>query len=143
MGYHADVFNGIAALLRAALPTSTPVLDAISTNETEVAKYAQSVVVLRESIEYEPHPEINPDTAIADQGEEWSWALYLTSGGGAPRRADRAKYVDLLLETVRTTLNAQRPTTDCGPLHLVEETYEGEFGAGVLYVQRWRHRRLA
>jgi len=143
MSYHAEVYEGIVKLLRAAVPSSIPVLDALSVDEVQMERYASSIVMLRESIDYEPHPEINPHTATLDQGEEWSWALYITGGGGAPRPASRGQLVDELLETVRETLNARRPTTDCGPLHMVDETYEGKMGSGVMYVQRWRHRRLA
>jgi len=143
MGYHADVYEGIVKLLRAAVPSSIPVLDALSVDEAQLERYSSSIVMLRESIDYERHPEIKPTTSVLDQGEEWSWALYITGGGGAARPAGRGQYVDDLLETVRETLNAQRPTTDCGPLHLVDESYEGRNGSGVMYVQRWRHRRLA
>lgn len=143
MGYHADVYEGIVELLHGALPASVPILNAISVSELEFDRYASSVVVLRESIDYEPHPEINPDTSVRDQGEEWSWALYITGGGGGTRPTDRAEHVDLMLEKVRTALNARRPTSDCGPLHLVDEVYEGRSGNGVMYVQRWRHRRLS
>lgn len=143
MGYHANVFDGIVTLLRAALSSTIPVVDALTVDEAQLERWAQSVVILRESIDYEPHPEINPSTSTLDQGEEWSWALYVTSGGGGARLADRGQYVDSLLETVRTALNAQRPTTDCGPLHMTEESYIDSTGTGVMYVQRWRHRRLA
>ena len=143
MGYHAEVFEGIAKLLRAALPSSTPVLDALTTEELQVERYASSVVILRESIDYEPHPEINPSTSVKDQGEEWTWSLYVTGGGGGARPADRGQYVDDMLEAIRTALNARRPTTDCGPMHMIEESFETKIGAGVMYVQRWRHRRLA
>lgn len=143
MGFHANVFNGIVSLLRGALPQSVPVLDGLSVDEAQLERYASSVVMLRESIDYEPHPEINPNTSTLDQGAEWSWALYVTTGGGGARSADRGQYVDDLLETIQTALNARRPTTDCGPLHLVSEDFEGKNGSSVMYVQRWRHRRLA
>ena len=51
--------------------------------------------------------------------------------------------VDLYLELIKTALNAQRPTTDCGPLHLTSEDFEGRAGATVTYTQRWTHRRRA
>jgi len=143
MGYHDDVYSGIETLLVAAAPANVPVLNVLTASEAELDRHAQSIAVLRESIDYDPHPEIAPGTATKDQGEEWSWALYVTGGGGGARPVDRAAYVDTLLETCQTALNAQRPTTDCGPLHLVSEDYEGRDGNSVMCVQRWRHRRRA
>lgn len=144
MGYHADVYQGIVELLHGSLPSSVPVLNAIATTETEAERYAASVIILRESIDYEPHPELTPSTSVLDQGEEWSWALYITGGGGGARPADRGEQVDVMLEKVRTALNARRPTSDCGPMHLVDELYDAHVGnSSVRYVQHWRHRRLA
>ena len=144
MGFHADVQNGIVALLEAALPDRIPVLNAIAVSEREMSQYATFVALLRESIDYEPHPEINPATGTLDQGAEWQWAIYIKGGAGNSRPSDKGADVDLLLEAVQTALNAQRPTTpDCGPLHLVSEDFEEMAGTSVAYVQRWRHRRLA
>lgn len=143
MGFHANVFSGLVTLLEAALPDRVPVLNALSMQEQDYERYATCVVVLRESVDYEPHPEINPATATLDQGAEWVWAIYVKGGGGNARPADKGAEVDLLLEAVQTALNAQRPTTDCGPLHLVSEELEEQTGTQVAYVQRWRHRRLA
>lgn len=142
MGYHSDVYEGIVELLVAALPSSIPVFNALTVTEMELDRHPSSVCVLRESIDYEPHPEINPDTDVENQGETWDWALYVTGGGGRSRPADTGAEVDLYLEKIKTTLNAQRPTTSCGPLHLVAEDFEGRDGAASTYVQRWTHRRL-
>ena len=143
MGYHLDVYQGIADLLTAALPSNVPVFDALTVSEMELDRHAQSVCVLRESVDYERHPEINPDTDVAEQGETWNWALYVTGGAGASRPTGAGAYVDQYLETIKTALNAQRPTTECGPMHLTSEDFEGRDGAAVTYVQRWTHRRLA
>lgn len=142
MGYHADVYTGIADLLIDALPATMPVFNALTVNEAELDRHATSVVILREGISYDRHPEVAPQTALADQPETWTWALYVTGGGGMARPADAGAEVDLYLEAIRTALNAQRPTTDCGPLHLESEDYEGRDGATVMYVQRWTHMRL-
>ena len=143
MGYHASVYSGLVTLLEAALPDRVPVLNALSMSDTDFERTAAFVAVVREAIEYEPHPEINPATATLDQGAEWTWTLYIKGGAGAARPHDKGAEVDLLLEAVQTALNAQRPTTDCGPLHLVSEDFEQLAGTQVVYAQRWRHRRLA
>lgn len=142
MGYHADVYSGIADLLAAALPNNVPVFDALTVSEMELDRNAQSVCILRESIDYERHPEVNPSTSLDDQAETWDWALYVKGGGGASRPAGSRAYVDTYLETIKSALNAQKPTADCGPLHVVSEDFEGRDGATVIYVQRWTHRRL-
>ena len=143
MGYHADVYKGLADLIIDKMPDKFPVFNALTVSEQELDRHARSVCILRESIDYEPHPEINPRTAVADQVETWSWALYVTGGGGRSRPADSGAEVDLYLELIKTALNAQRPTDDCGPLHLVSEDFEGRAAATVTYTQRWTHRRLA
>jgi hypothetical protein len=143
MGFHADVQNGIVALLEAALPDRIPVFNLLAVTEREFERTASSVSVMRETIDYEPHPEINPETATLDQGADWTWVLYIVGGAGKARHAAKGADVDLVLEAVQTALNAQRPTTDCGPLHLVSEDFEEQAGTSVAYVQRWRHRRLA
>lgn len=144
MGFHADVYSGLVTLLEAALPDRVPVLNGLTTTDNDLERHASWVVVIRESIDYEPHPEINPATATLDQGAEWSWSIYIAGGGGNARPADKGAEVDLLLEAVQTALNAQRPVAaDCGPLHLVSEDLEEMAGTQVVYVQRWRHRRLA
>ena len=143
MGYHADVYKGLADLIIAALPSDMPTFNALAVEEQELDRHARSVVILRESIDYEPHPEIAPRTAVADQAEVWSWTLYVSGGGGQARPAGRGAEVDLYLEQIKDALNAQRPTTDCGPLHLEAEDIEGRSGATVTYSQRWTHRRRA
>ena len=143
MGFHADVQNGIVALLEAALPSRVPVFNLVETSERELNRTAAGVALMRESIDYEPHPEINPNTATVDQGAEWTWVLYVWGGGGKARSTDKGAEVDLLLEAVQVALNAQRPTTDCGPMHITSEDFEEMAGSSVAYVQRWRHRRLA
>ena len=142
MGYHADVYKGLADLIIAAVPSSTPVFNALAVSEREFVNYASSVCILRESISYEPHPEISPRTAVENQAETWGWTLYVTGGGGASRPAGAGAEVDKFLEIIRTALNAQRPTADCGPLHLVSEDLEDSNGTLVTYAQRWTHRRL-
>jgi len=142
MGYHADVYKGLAGLIVAVMPNRMPVVNALTVSEAELNNFERSVVILRESIDYEKHPEIAPQTAVADQPETWGWTLYVTGGGGNARQPDRGAEVDLYLETIRTALNAQRPTADCGPLHLVNEDYEGREGATVTFTQRWTHRRF-
>jgi hypothetical protein len=142
MGYHADVYKGLAGLVVAALPGDMPTLNALTASEAELNRSGRSVVILREAIDYEPHPEIAPQTSVSDQPETWSWTLYVTGGGGKARPTGRGEEVDRYLELIRTALNAQRPTSDCGPLHLVTEDYEGRDGATVMYTQRWTHRRF-
>ena len=142
MGYHADVYSGLADLITAAVPSSTPVFNALTVTEMELDRHASSVCILRESIDYDPHPEIAPRTSVENQAETWTWTLYVTGGGGASRPAGAAAEVDKTLEIIRTALNAQRPTTDCGPLHLVSEDLEDSNGTLVTYAQRWTHRRF-
>ena len=142
MGYHADVYKGLADLIIAAVPSTTPVFNALAVTELELDRHASSVCILRESIDYEPHPEIAPRTAVEDQVETWGWTLYVSGGGGASRPAGAGAEVDKFLEIIKTALNAQRPTTDCGPLHLVSEDLEDSNGTLVTYAQRWTHRRL-
>jgi hypothetical protein len=142
MGYHADVYEGIADLLVAALPADIPVVNALRIDEIEFANMARAVCILRESVDFEPHPEINPNTSVVDQAETWDWALYVKGGGGSSRPSEAGSVIDLYLEKIQTTLNAQRPTDDCGPMQLVSEDFEGRDGATVTYVQRWTHRRL-
>jgi hypothetical protein len=142
MGYHADVYTGIANLLTDALPSTVPVLNALTVTDAELDRYAASVVILREGISYDRHPEIAPSTSLADQPETWTWSLYVTGGGGSSLSTGAAAQVDLYLEMIRDALNAQRPTDHCGPLHLVSEDYEGRDASTVMYVQRWTHTRL-
>jgi hypothetical protein len=142
MGYHADVYKGIADLVIGALPSNFPVFDALTVGEQRLSREARSVCILRESVDYTPHVEINPDTSVQDQWETWSWALYIKGGAGQARPPARGAEVDLYLEMIRTALNAQRPTSHCGPLYLVSEEFEGRDGATVAYTQRWTHRRL-
>jgi len=141
MGYHADVYKGLADLIIAAVPSDMPTINMLTANELDFDRHARSVLILREAISYEPHPEIAPRTAVEDQAETWEWTLFVTGGGGTARPADGGAEIDLYLEKVKTALNAQRPTTDCGPLHLTSEDFEGRDGAKVTYTQRWTHRR--
>lgn len=143
MGFHSDVYSGLVTLLEGAMPSRVPVLNALQVSDAEYEQTPAFVAVVRESIEYEPHPEINPNTSTVDQGAEWTWSLYVKGGAGNSRAHDRGAEVDLILEAVQTALNAQRPTSDCGPLHIISEDIEGMAGTSVVYVQRWRHRRLA
>ena len=143
MGYHETTQSALVTLLDAALESNVPVLNGLAVTDAQVERYASAVMIVRESIDVDLHPEVNPSTSVADQPELWLWALYVKGGGGSARPSGKGAQVDLILESVRTALNAQRLTTDCGPLHLVSEEYEGPLGTGVLYVQRWRHTRLA
>jgi len=144
MGFHADVQNGIVTLLEAALPDRIPVLNLLAVSERDFQRFTSFVGIMRDSINYDPHPEINPATGTLDQGAEWTWVLYIVGGGGEATTSDKGADVDLVLEAVQVALNAQRPVTpDCGPLHLVSEDFEEMAGTSVAYVQRWRHRRLA
>ena len=141
MGYHADVYKGLADLIIAALPSDMPTLNMLTAGELEFDRHARSVFILREAIDYDPNPEINPRTAVENQGEAWGWTLYVTGGGGTTRATDAGAEIDLYLEMIKTALNAQRPTSDCGPLHLESEDFEGRDGPKVTYTQRWTHRR--
>lgn len=143
MGYHEDVYKGLAKLLAGGLPAKFPILNVLTASEQELSRLGRGVHVVRETIDYEPHPEINPDVDIADQGEAWGWTLYVTGGGGRASATDSGAEVDLYLEDIKTALNAQRPTTDCGHLHLVSEEFEERTTTTVTYTQRWVHRRLA
>lgn len=142
MGYHAEVYDALATLIESATPTGTAVTSALDVTEAQLERFASAVVIVRESISLDPHPEINPSTSVEAQPEVWSWVLYVVGGGGGSRPHSRATHVDTMLETLRTALNAQRLTSDCGPLHLVSEDYEGRHGNGVMYAQRWTHARL-
>lgn len=143
MGYHATVQAALYALLEAALPNDTPVINGLAADDIKAERYASCVVVVRESIEFEPVLEINPTEGAGTQVEEWSWALFVKGGGGKARGSGRAAEVDFTLETIRDALNAQRLTTECGPLSLEAEEYLEPVGTGVLYAQRWRHSRIA
>ena len=143
MGYHADVYKGLADLIIAALPSDMPTFNALTVEEQELDRHARSVVILREGIDFDPPPEINPQTEVKSQGQAWDWTLYVTGGGGQARSAGRGDEVDLYLEQIQNALNAQRPTTECGPLQIVSEDIEGRSGATVTYSQRWTHRRRA
>ena len=143
MGYHADVYKGLADLIIAALPDDMPTLNVLTSEEIDFDRHARSVFILRENINFEPHPEIAPRTAVKSQRETWEWTLYVTGGGGKARPTDSGAEIDLYLEMIQTALNAQRPTSDCGPLRLTDEDFEGRGdGAKVTYTQRWTHRRL-
>lgn len=142
MGYHKTVQDALEALLAAALPSTTPVVRGLSFADKDALNYASFVGVVREMIVYEPHPEINPDEEVEDQPEWWYWVLQVKGGAGEPTLGGRGAQVDELLETIKTALNAQRLTSDCGPMQLEEEVFDDEHGTGVIYTQRWRHGRL-
>lgn len=141
MGYHFDVQKALTDLLQEALP-NIPILNGLAIEEAEASRLARAVFIVREALEMDPHIEINPNTAVQDQLERWTWILYVTGGGGSARAADRGAQVDETLEKIRTALNSQRLTADCGPLSIVSETFLGVHGTGVLYAQRWTHIRL-
>jgi hypothetical protein len=140
MGYHADIMTALKTLLETTV--SVEVIDGLTMTEAQATRLSTGVVVVRDAIHLTPHPEINPLTAVEDQPEEWWWSLYVIGGGGGSRSVTKAAHVDLLLEQIRTGLNAQRLTSDCGPLHLEVEEFIGHQGTGVMYLQRWRHTRL-
>lgn len=141
MGYHADVYKGLADLIIAALPSDMPTLNVLNVDEVEFDRHNRSVFILRENIGFEPPPEIAPQTAVKSQRQTWEWTLYVTGGGGKARSTDSGAEVDTYLEMLQDALNAQRPTSDCGPLHITDEDFEGRDGAKVTYIQRWIHRR--
>jgi hypothetical protein len=140
MGYHADVYDALKALIEGAV--SVPVLDVLALDEVQVNRLSTAVLIQRDAIDLDPHPEVNPSTSVVDQPERWTWTLYVIGGGGAATQQGKSTHVDTLLEQLRTALNAQRPTAKCGPLHIFSEEYSGRHGTGVLYLQRWTHSRL-
>jgi len=142
MGYHADVQAQLVSLIEAAVPTGVSVVQGLAMSEAETIRNAAFVAIVRDSIEVEPHAEINPSTSTSDQMERWRWLLYVKGGGGAANNPAKGAEVDLILEAVRTALNAQKLTAACGPLHLESEEYEGNSGTGVVYIQTWVHGRL-
>ncbi len=141
MGYHADVYKGLADLIIAALPNDMPTLNALTASEAELSRSGRSVVIVREGIGFEPHPEISPQTGVKSQAQVWEWTLFVSGGGGKVRPADKGAEIDLYLELIQDALNAQRPVASCGPLRIVGEDFEGRDGATVTYTQRWTHRR--
>lgn len=144
MGYHATIQTALKTLLETAFTgQSVPILNGLSVTDMQVQSFPTCIVITRDSIEYEPNPHINPLTSVKDQPEQWYWDIYVKGGGGQPNFSGRGAEVDETLETVREALNAQRLTTDCGPMNLVSEDYVEPNGTGVIYVQRWTHTRLA
>jgi len=141
MGYHATVQAELVALIVAGVPSSVPVLNGLAVSETEAERMAQFVFLVRDSIDFDPHQEINPDVNSTQQPEQWTWTIDVKGGGGAAGQTGRGAEVDLLLEAVRTGIGAQK-MTDCGPLHLVSEDYVGTSGSGVVYRQTWTHERF-
>ena len=141
MGYHADVYKGLADLIIAAVPDDMPTLNVLNSEEIDFDRHARSVFILREDIGFEPPPEIAPRTAVKSQPQMWEWTLYVTGGGGKARSTDSGAEVDIYLEMIQDALNAQRPVSGCGPLYITGESFEGRDGAKVTYTQRWTHRR--
>jgi hypothetical protein len=141
VGYHYDLQAELESLASSIIEPA-PVLAALEVTEAQFDRLAVAVFIIRESISFEPFRQINPTPGAIDQPETWTWALYVIGGGGGRRPSDRGGSVDLLLEQLREGLSAQRLSTRCGPLQLIDETYEGPHGTGVMYVQRWRHSRL-
>lgn len=142
MGYHATVQAAIVSLLEAALGSTIPVLNGLVEADEDQHRINAFVLIARDSIRFEPHAEINPSTSADTQLEEWEWNLIVKGGGGASDEPSKAAQVDLIMETIRTALNAQRPTADCGPMSILSEEFFGESGEGVTYLQRWRHSRM-
>lgn len=120
-----------------------PVLNGLADAELDEHRFSELVMIGRDSIRFEPHEEINPLVTADTQLEEWEWNLFIKGGGGGLDQAAKGAEVDELLETIRTALNAQRPTAQCGPMSILSEEYYEEHGAGVVYLQRWRHSRMA
>jgi hypothetical protein len=140
MGFHSDVQTGLALLLENAL--QVPVLNGLTVSTEDVNRLATVVLVVRESIQFDPHEPIMPNPTETQQPEKWYWTLDVKGGGGTKTAANAGAEVDLLLEAVRTALAANRPTQDCGPLHLESEEYVGNSGSGVIYRQTWWHERF-
>jgi hypothetical protein len=143
MGYHEDIQAAIVVLLEAALPSACPVINVLAMEEAELQRYSSFVGIMRERIDFEAHKEINPSTTADTQLEEWEWSLYVCGGAGRATQAGKGAEVDLLMETVRTALNAQRPDSTCGPMSITGEEYYRDHGNGVVYQQTWRHSRMA
>jgi hypothetical protein len=118
------------------------VLNGLAISEADAERFDAFVLVVRESIDFDPHLPVNPNETDSQQPERWTWSLDVKGGGGGQRLSDRGSEVDLLLEAIRIGIGAQRPTTDCGPLHLESEEYVGESGSGVVYRQTWYHERF-
>jgi hypothetical protein len=143
MGYHKTIQDALKALLDAEFDSSTPILNGLSDLDMQVQTLASCIVIIRDDIQFEPNPHINPLTEVKDQPELWFWEIYVKGGGGEPNFSGRGAEVDEKLEAVRVALNAQRLTSDCGPMNLTNEEYVEPNGTGVVYVQRWVHTRLA
>ena len=142
MGYHSDVQTALALLLETRFSNGQiPILNGLAVTEVEAERYAAFILIVREGIDFDPHEPINPNITSSQQPERWTWTLDVKGGGGAARAADAGSQVDLLLESVRTTLGATKLTSDCGPLHLESEDYVGNSGTGVVYRQTWWHER--
>jgi len=138
MGYHADVFTGVKALIEAAV--SVPVLSHLDKIEAYTERYPAFIVVVRVGIEYEASPVIGQ---AGPQYETWTWDFYVCGGGGASRDAGKATHVDTLLETIRTGITQTKPeSVNCGRLNIVSETYDSHHGASVIYKQTWTHDRM-
>ena len=142
MGYHANIQNALVALLAGGLSENTPIINGLVTTAEQAERYPSFVLVVREAIDLDPHEPINPNPTSSQQPERWTWSLDVKGGGGSALAADAGAEVDLLLETIRTTLGAQNLTTDCGPLHLESEDFVGQSGTGVVYRQTWWHERF-
>lgn len=141
MGEYETLTAALVALLEAALPSTTPVLNGLSTEDIKAERLASFVGVIRERITFSPHVEMNPNPAAKTQVEKWSWLLLVKGGGGRARSAGKGTEVDKTLETIRTALNAQKLDSTCGPLSVESEDYAGTHGTGVIYEQRWTHER--
>jgi len=141
MGYHEEIQTALAVLLEDALP-GVPILNGLTASVDEVARFPKCVLIVRESISYDPHEPINPDPTETQQPEMWTWSIGVKGGAGASTAANAGAEVDKLLEAVRTALGAQRLSNKCGPLHLELEDYRDESGRGVVYTQTWVHERF-
>ena len=142
MGYRATIQAALVTLLEASLPSTCEVVNGLAIDDAEAVHLAHFVAVVRERIDFDPHAEINPNTAVKTQEQTWSWVLFVKGGGGAMDGAARGAEVDSTLEAIETALNAQRLDATCGPLTITADEYIKPHGTGVMYAQRWQHSRI-
>ena len=138
MGYHADVYDGIKALLESAV--SVPVLSHLDQIEAYTERYPAFIVVVRMGIEFDPSEVIG---AAGPQYERWTWDFYVCGGGGAARGRGKATHVDTLLEAIRDGITQTKPeSVNCGRLNIVSEVYDSHHGSSVIFKQTWTHDRM-
>lgn len=141
MSDYSTLKDQIITLLNASL--SVPVLDIIQVNEAQLERMPSFVCVRLESVDYEPHPHINPQTASAQQESLWRWSIYVMGGGGRTKPAGKTEEVMTLIDTVRSSLNAQRLDSVSGPMRLVRLEFENKVANthAVMYRMDFEHSR--